>query len=134
MKKLLLILMLILAPLAAVSETKDTTRFQMRIELSISDCIVQALGTGDFTVLSPKIHQQVMMIVNANDTLSRFMVTRYDVVDILNSTLAGISGQGKVFKRGPDYIVIIESPEYDKPILMAFGVDEGGMIYKLLLE
>lgn len=134
MKKLLIILALALTPIAARSEVKDTTRFQLKIELSIGERLVQSLATGDFTVLRPKLHHHVILITDIDDTLTRYVVPADEMIDLLTGVVSRISGQAEIYQRPDDYLVVIKSEELEKPMLLAFGVDESGMIYKILIE
>jgi len=134
MKKLLLILAL-LTVIPAKSEVKDTTRMQLRIELTIGERLVQSLETGDFTVLSTKMESRLILIVRtAPDSLVKYVVPKMDMVEILNSAMRGIEGQASIYKKGDeDYLIQIEGPNLNRPILIAFGVADG-MIYKVLLD
>lgn len=134
MKKLLIILALALTPIAAKSETKDTTRLQLRLELSIGERLVQSLSTGDFTVLRPKLCHHVILITNIEDTLTRYVVPADEMIDILTGVISRISGQAEIYQRPDDYLVVIKSEGLEQPMLLAFGIDEDGMIYKILIE
>lgn len=134
MKKLLIILALALAPMVAKSGTEDTTKFQLRVDMSVGERLIQALGTGDFTVLKPKLHHHVILITNIEDTLTRYVVPAGEMVDMLTGVMSKISGEAEIYKRTGDYLVVIKSQDLEKPMMLAFGLDESGMIYKILIE
>ena len=131
----LILFVLLMFPIFSFSETKDTVRFSIYTE-STMDKLKKSLETGDFFNMSSKLQSFVILIAPSKEKkgLERYLLPKEAIIDLLNKVVSNVKGIAKIYEKDKDFLVAIESEDFETPLLIAFGVDDSGLVFKVLIQ